>query len=768
MEPDPENQRAFVSHIRHSNRRLRTLDIPAQTYPNQIIGIWGTSLYSPETNRLYLRDRELNRLLALDGETLNIVDDLALPPGDNFRLLALDPTSERLFLANNSGNLMVVSPGPVNGLTSPPTPAAGLEADGAILSLAEADDSVFGRINSTVGTLVSEARLYTTNASDSWLNLSRTLPPYPVQSFGVPASFSTQKTIFASVLLPGQSGGLYKSTDGGTFWQPAMYGLRDVWVNRIFVDPNFSTTNVILAQTTYGGLHVSMDGGTSWEPLAQLNPDDQFPISASEFGAAFSTNGKVLVSQALEDMYGLYRANITPSGQLSPWEPVFDIPASQLGLSPNGDTALAYGTALWRSTDSEQTWQQVGAGLSGVENLQPGPILFSPDFANDNTVYFFFGGNASQSGVLFRSTDGGQRWQRWQSPADNHIFTAIATGSNGDFILGDSQTNLLQLPANQINWIESTLPNFQFPLDDIAIAADDVLLAVSRQHGLFNTTNGGRNWQPTNFPARSGGFSLKPYQLALSPDYLIDETIFIATGLSLYRSTDGGRTWQSLTMGAGSESFQAQQVTLSPNFTSDQTLLASTPLSVYRSTNGGDTWKLVLSSRVEASTTDVLAFSPDGQTAYARFGFGTTLFVSTDGGNTWQPQPSGQDESFAIISTAVDNDGILTAAVEFDKRLLRTPAWQDLSEQLPTDLATVNALGYNPSGRLYVAGQGGIIYTDDNGRSWQDFPTNGLGESPNITDLSVSTSTLLAALSDDALFRFDQRDNRWLNVSIIK
>jgi photosystem II stability/assembly factor-like uncharacterized protein len=697
-----------------------------------------------------------------------VVDDLTLPPGENFRLLALDSTSERLFLANNSGKLMVVSPGAVPNSTVTPTPTASLEPNGAILSLSQTDGTVFGRINSTVKDFVSETRLYTTGNSNLWLNRSLTLPPYPLQSFAVAPDFAANKTIFASVLLPGQSGGLYRSTDGGVSWQPSMSGLRDLWVNRIFIDPNFPVTNLVLAQTTYGGLHISTDGGASWQPLARLDPNDQFPISATDFGAAFSTEGTVLISQALQDMYGLYRASVTPSGQLSAWEPVFDIPAPHLGLSPNGDTALAYGTTLWRSIDGGQTWRQVGAGLSEIENLQPGPFLFSPDFPNDNTVYFFFEGNSNQSGVLFRSTDGGQSWQQWQSPDNSRIFSAITTASNGDFILGDTQTNLLQLAANKVNWKQATLPNIPFPLDDIAVAGKDILLAVSRQHGLFKSNNAGKSWQPTDFPARSSGFSLKPYQLAASPNYLADETIFIATGLSLFRSTDGGRTWQSLKTGTGSESFQARQVALSPNFASDQTLLASTPLSIYRSTNGGDTWQPVLSSGAETSTTDVLAFSPDGRAAYARFGYGTSLFMSTDGGSSWQPQPSGQGESFSITSTAVDTNRTLTAAVEFEKKLLQTPAWQNISEVLPESLSTLNALAYAPDGKLYAAGSGGIIYSDDNGQSWQAFSTSGLGENPNITHLSVSRAPVLVALSDGALFRFDEGDNRWLNVSIIK
>ena len=143
--------------------------------------------------------------------------------------------------------------------------------------------------------------------------------------------------------------------------------------------------------------------GTPGSPWPELDPNQQFPISNTGFAAAFSDEGTVLVSQAMDTMSGLYRATLNAAGRLSAWERVFDIPATVLGLSPAGDTALAYGSGLWRSADGGNTWQQVGRGLTGIDNLAADQFLFSPDFARDQTVYLFFRGDSAASGVLFRS-----------------------------------------------------------------------------------------------------------------------------------------------------------------------------------------------------------------------------------------------------------------------------------------------------------------------------------------------------------------------------
>ena len=236
--PDSAGQRAFVSSIRHSNRRLRSLDITKGSYANHLLGLWGTSLYSEASNRLYINDGDLHRLLTVNADTLTVIDALSLPPGDDYRLLALDPATDRLFLAGAGGGLLIAAPGAATDAAAVANTAPQLAAGGAVLTLAQpAGSPAFGRVNAATDDFSTEPRLYANDKGESWLNLSANLPPYPLQTVAASPNFAQDGTLFAGVLLPGQSGGLYRSVDGGATWQPAMIGLHDVWVDRLFIDP---------------------------------------------------------------------------------------------------------------------------------------------------------------------------------------------------------------------------------------------------------------------------------------------------------------------------------------------------------------------------------------------------------------------------------------------------------------------------------------------------------------------------------------------------
>jgi photosystem II stability/assembly factor-like uncharacterized protein len=769
VETDPNNQRAFASNIRNSNRRVRLLNTAEKSYSGQLLGVWGTILYSPDSNRLMVGDRELKRVLALDADTLSIVDELALPQTDDYRLLALDPATDRLFLANATGQLLVVTSAAeaTTAVVPQPTQPA-MPADGPILSIVATGGAVetppiYSRISAKTGDFATEPRLYTTATDETWTNVGKNLAPHPVQAIAVSPGFETDQTIFVSLLQPGQSGSLYRSTDGGQDWQPVMNGLQDLWVERIFIAPDFADTGLVVVQTTYGGIHVSTNGGSSWEALARLDPNAPFPVSNSGFAAAL-TAGTTLVSQAMEQMRGLYLAI---GLQQNSWQQVFDVPATQLGLSPDGTTALAYGTALWRSANGGNSWEQVGQGLGGIENLKAGPIIFSPSFNTDTTVYFFFGGDTSSSGILFRSVDRGLSWQAWQPPDSSRQYTAVTMTPAGDFLLGDATAQLTRIAPTGIKWQQSSLPETLFPLDDINITADGTLFAVNRQYGLFKSTNGGRGWQLTDFPARSSGFTLIPYRIAASPAYRTDETLYVTTGQSLFRSTDGGDSWQALAKDDTGSSFPAQQVALSPDFAADQSLLVSTPLTVYHSSDSGNSWQPVLTAENDSSSTDVLILAPDVQTAFARFGYGGSLYRSNDSGQNWQAQPSGQDEFFSIISAVASAGGTLNAAVEYDRKLLQSPPWQNISASLPEELSSLTTLAYH-NNMLFAAGQGGIFTSDDNGQSWLPVPLAGLPDSPAVTDMSVSDAAVMLTLSDGRIFSLPAGESRWVDVSILK
>jgi len=775
VNPDPAGNRAFTSFAHHSNRRIRTLDGDNAAYRNQLMGSWGHMEFSPATNRLYLGDRDQQRLLTLDGDTLSVIDALPLPANDDFRLVALDAPRDKLYLAGAGGNLLIAAPGKRDPEQAGfyPLPHS-REANGSILSLFQpAGNHTLAQIEAKFGDFSTEPRLYhSAKEGQNWLDLSRNLPPHPVHALAVSPNFKQDQTLFVSQLLPGQAGGLLKSTDGGQSWQPAMNGLRDLWVDRLFISPTFGKTGLIMAKTSYGGLHISTDGGQQWQPLIKLDANATFPTAGAEVAAAFGSD-TILVSQAMDDMRGIFRATIKPGGKLSTWEPVFDIPATHLALSPNGKTALAFGLTLWRSADGGQSWQIGGSGLVGLDNLQPDQIIFSPNFKTDQTAYFFFkGATGSNSGVLFRSADGGQTWQPWRAPNPDKLFTAITLAADGDFLLGDAAAELARLSPAQLQWAPPPLPTGRFPIDSLAGAAgaNQTLFAVSRQQGLFKSTNGGRGWQLTGFPARTQKFSSERYRLAISPDFDTDQTLYIATGLSLHRSTDGGGSWQQLSAD-DARSFQVRQVALSPDFAKNKTLFAATPAEILRSTDSGDTWEVVLAAGKETATADLLIAAPDAHTVYARFGYGHSLRRSTDNGNTWETQPANRDEFYSLLSASVNSNNLLSAAQEYERKLIQTGPqtlpWNDAGQNLPEKLSSLKAVAYRPDDTLFVAGQGGIFSSQNEGQSWQVVPDTGLPPNADITGLYVSEAGVVVTLRNGSVFSGNGA-GQWKDISIVK
>lgn len=786
-EPDEVNQRAFVTYNRESHRRLRTLDMtasPAPAYTNQILGVDGDVRYNPVTDLLYLNDFDQPRLLTLEADTLNIVGETRLLPNYNYRLVEIDPATGRLFLIGLNGQLLVATS---NGTPDPDIAAAITAApedprlpDGAVLAVEFSGDVIAARINSRVGEFTSETRLYLSrDDGQTWTDLSEQLPQLPVNAVAISPNFESDQTIFAGLLAPGQTGGLYRSTDGGQSWQAAMNGLRDVWVEDLFISPNFSQDELIFARTTYAGLHQSSDGGQSWTPLAELEPTAPFPTVSSANTVAFSDNGVILTSQSLEDVIeGLFLTTMQDDGNLSEWLQVLDVSAELLALSPDGDVALAFANGLWHSADGGLTWEAVGAGLTGIDNLTPTNILFSPNFTDDQTAYFFFRDTSSgQTSLLFRSTDAGQTWQPWQKPFIGRNFAGVTFAPDGDFIFGEENGSLARLATSALVWTTPQLAPENFSIDDLAASpeyeTDQTLFVVNGRQGLYKTTDGGQNWNLTDFPVRSAGYSLTKYRLAVSPNFAEDETLYVATGRSLHRSTDGGDTWQQtpLDIGPSSESltFPAQQIVFSPNFVEDQTLLAAIPQIIYRSTDGGQRWREVLIQPNGGSTADLLAIAPDGDTIYTRSGYSQSLLVSPDSGQNWQAQTS-PDEYFTVVSSTVGQDGTLSVALEFDTRLLQTDpqiqGWQTIAS--PPELTSLTAITTIANNVLLAGGQGGLFRSEDNGQSWQPVAADGLSQGSEITSLDVTASNLFATTLDGKIFVSADEGQTWQDISVVK
>ena len=168
---------------------------------------------------------------------------------------------------------------------------------------------------------------------------------------------------------------------------------------------------------------------------------------------------------------------------------------------------------------------------------------------------------------LCRSTDGGDNWKVLK---EDIPISAFALAPNGDLLLGTVDGRIHSLRADKLVWEDLTVGLDGMDIYDLAIspsyAQDQTIFASTSTAGVFVSHDGGRSWQETGFPGRAGFDSPR---LAISPDYTGDQTLFAASGAGVYRFAGG--EWQELQEGLGNI-FPASALAISPNFPADKSV----------------------------------------------------------------------------------------------------------------------------------------------------------------------------------------------------
>ena len=163
-------------------------------------------------------------------------------------------------------------------------------------------------------------------------------------------------TIWAVVEI----GGVYRSLDRGNTWELKTEGLVSCDMHGIAIVHNQSGQKIMYA-TTNRGLHRSLDHGETWNFITLDSPWQYtrgITVQPGNDAVIFLTNGN----------------------------------------GPPGNTGQ-----LWRSQDYGYTWAKLT--LPGHLNSTPWSVATHP---SDPQLMFTY----TNLGQLFRSTDGGEHWQR--------------------------------------------------------------------------------------------------------------------------------------------------------------------------------------------------------------------------------------------------------------------------------------------------------------------------------------------------------------------
>jgi photosystem II stability/assembly factor-like uncharacterized protein len=237
----------------------------------------------------------------------------------------------------------------------------------------------------------------------------------------------------------GCAGGVWKTTDGGVYWENVSDGFFETAaVGALAVAP--SAPNVIYAGTgeacirgnvSHGdGVYRSDDGGRTWRNLGlkdtrhigrvRVHPRDPDTVYVAALGHAWGPNRERGVFRSRDGgrtwEHVLFRSERAGAVDLSldPGNPRLLVAAVwQAQRFPWGMASGGPDSGLWRSTDGGDSWAEISRH-PGLPRGVLGRIGVAISPADGRRIYAVV---EAEDGALFRSDDGGATWQRGSEEA---------------------------------------------------------------------------------------------------------------------------------------------------------------------------------------------------------------------------------------------------------------------------------------------------------------------------------------------------------------
>jgi photosystem II stability/assembly factor-like uncharacterized protein len=285
--------------------------------------------------------------------------------------------------------------------------------------------------------------------------------------------------------------------------------------------------------------------------------------------------------------------------------------------------SVSVGDGVYKSTDDGENWTNVG--LKDSEHIAK--ILVDPKDGNNvlvcSTGHLW---NDSDSGGVFKTSDGGKTWNK------------VLAGANAS-----SGCGLLAMSRQEPKTIYASMWDFR--------RQGWTFRSGGPGSGLFKSSDGGDHWSEIN-DANAKGLPPKPWgrvAIAVAPSKpnVVYANIEAEKGRALYRSDDSGATWAKL----DSSNFMVWRPFYFGNLIvdpKDENKIFKPDLILLYSTDGGKTFNVV-SGGAHGDFHDVWIDPADPSIVIA--GDDGGLWRSEDGGNRWKHQMNLPISQFYHVST---------------------------------------------------------------------------------------------------------------------
>jgi photosystem II stability/assembly factor-like uncharacterized protein len=413
-----------------------------------------------------------------------------------------------------------------------------------------------------------------TDGGASWTAMSGSLPDV------IPTVWDPRNP---DIIYRTGTDGLFKSTDRGNSWRHLYSGLATHVVKAVVVDPQ--STGFLYAFTS-DRVFTSRDGARRWD-LVGARPIDR----SNEFTGAVAINPespRIMYAGSRSGVYkstdGGARWTLMNNG-FPPATPFSNI--NRLIIDPqNPDTVYALAafeapghglvTGLFRSTDGGVSWFQTVSLSLPLNETFLRALAMHPQ--NPQKLYVGTSINSrTNTGPLYRSSDGGSTWSNISFPAIGRGITSVIAFAfdpqNADIIYAAANCDLVFRSSDGgTNWIRSPESVPRCVRDLLVDPQNPDTVFAGTDSGLFKSANGGSSWVfESGVPSSS------------------------ITGLAVDRM---GRIYAATSGGGVFATFESPNVTPEPSLT-----LGSTEFCT------GQSWHLAVSGARANSTVRLMGIS---------------------------------------------------------------------------------------------------------------------------------------------------------------
>jgi photosystem II stability/assembly factor-like uncharacterized protein len=375
--------------------------------------------------------------------------------------------------------------------------------------------------------------LHKTSAfSENWVNLGTNTSSGGYAGIGRINCIAFHPTDANTFWIGSPSGGLWKTTNGGTSWTILNNNQPVLGVSDIIIPSDYATSNTIYIATgdRDAGSMWSLGGGQSADNISiGISKSTDGGVSWNTTGLSYAKNlGKLVYSLLIHPTNssilfastsdGIYKT--TNSG--STWVLKSTWISTKMAFKP-GDPSIVYASMYYsggpyfaKSTDTGESWNYIQVSTAGYRT----ELAVTP--ANPNVVYLLATNSGGGLYGVYKSINSGASFTRVDDGTKSMLYyNADGSGSN----IGQGSYDLC-----------------------IAISPIDANTVYIGGINTWKTADGGATWVCVTMWTTSGSVPVvhaDKHALAFQNN----TTLFQGNDGGIYKTTNGGTSWIDLTNG---------------------------------------------------------------------------------------------------------------------------------------------------------------------------------------------------------------------------